>query len=97
MQYAFGLLALAASAVAAPQGVTSAISPPSSAPAGCSPDYSGEFQITVVNVTSSAAKVKRDALELTLSGGILKDAQERIGYVASNYQFQFDGPPQVSS
>jgi hypothetical protein len=94
--YASALLALAASAVAAPQGVTSAISPSSAAPAGCQPDYSGNFQITVVNVTS-AAKVKRDALELTLSGGVLKDSQQRTGYIASNYQFQFDGPPQVSS
>jgi hypothetical protein len=93
--YAFRFLALAASAVAAPQGVTSAVSPSAPAPAGCQPDYSGQFEITVVNVTS-AAKVKRDALELTLAGGTLKDAQGRTGYIASNYQFQFDGPPQVS-
>ncbi|KIW08740.1 uncharacterized protein PV09_00679 [Verruconis gallopava] len=96
MRYALGLLALAASAVALPQGVTEAISPSSSAPAGCSPNYSGSFQITVVNVTS-AAKVKRDALVCTLSGGILKDAHGRTGYIASNYQFQFDNPPQAGA
>jgi hypothetical protein len=93
--YAIGSLALAvSSALAAPQGVTAAIAPQVSAPAGCSASHSGQFQITVQNVTTGA-KVKRDALECTLSGGILKDAQGRTGYIASNYQFQFDGPPQV--
>jgi hypothetical protein len=36
-------------------------------------------------------------LELTLSGGILKDAQGRTGYIASNNQFQFDDPPQAGA
>jgi len=101
MHNTFGLLALAASAVQAlPQGVTANIPPPSPAPAGCMPDYSGTFQITVVNVTNSASKkAKRQAepLECTLSGGILKDAKDRTGYIASNYQFQFDGPPQAGA
>ncbi|KAF1989424.1 hypothetical protein K402DRAFT_350318 [Aulographum hederae CBS 113979] len=34
------------------------------------------------------------ALSLNIRNGILKDRQGRIGYIASNYQFQFDGPPQ---
>ena len=33
-------------------------------------------------------------LELTLNNGVLKDAQGRTGYIASNFQFQFDAPPQ---
>jgi hypothetical protein len=33
---------------------------------------------------------------MTLSKGTLKDNLGRIGYIADNYQFQFDGPPQVS-
>ena len=33
-------------------------------------------------------------LTLTLSGGQLKDAVGRTGYIAANYQFQFDNPPQ---
>lgn len=95
--YAIGSLALAASnALAAPQAVTASIAPQSTAPAGCSPSHSGQFQITVQNVTTGS-KVKRDALECTLAGGILKDAQGRTGYIASNFQFQFDGPPQVCS
>ena len=57
MRYSIAPLALAALAAAKPmpQGVTSAIAPSASAPAGCSPDYSGSFQIQVVNVTSSAS------------------------------------------
>lgn len=97
MQYTLVLSALAAIAAAAPQGVTSAISPMSSAPAGCSPSTAGTFQITVVNVTTNAKRdlAKRDALTLTLQNGLLKDALGRTGYIAANYQFQFDGPPQV--
>ncbi|KAK3174628.1 hypothetical protein OEA41_001874 [Lepraria neglecta] len=33
-------------------------------------------------------------LAITLENNILKDAQGRTGYIASNFQFQFDGPPQ---
>ena len=34
---------------------------------------------------------------MNLQDGVLKDAVDRTGYVASNYQFQFDGPPQAGS
>lgn len=34
------------------------------------------------------------SLQLHLSNGTLTDAQGRTGYIASNYQFQFDKPPQ---
>lgn len=37
------------------------------------------------------------ALLLKLSNGILSDAKGRTGYIASNYQFQFDGPPQAGA
>ena len=33
-------------------------------------------------------------LRLTLRNNILQDAFNRTGYIASNFQFQFDGPPQ---
>ncbi|KAL8706003.1 MAG: hypothetical protein Q9201_000887 [Fulgogasparrea decipioides] len=36
-------------------------------------------------------------LAITLADGVLKDAQGRTGYVASNYQFQFDAPPQAGA
>ena len=100
MRSAFGLLALAAAVSARPQGVADGIAPSAPPPAGCSENYPGTFQITVVNVTASAAKLRKrqsQPLELTLSGGVLKDAKGRTGSIVANYQFQFDGPPQVSS
>ena len=33
---------------------------------------------------------------MSLNKGTLKDNLGRIGYIADNYQFQFDGPPQAS-
>lgn len=36
-------------------------------------------------------------LKLSLSEGVLKDGQGRIGYIAENSQFQFDGPPQTGA
>lgn len=94
MRFSLPLLALAASAFASPmpQGVTEEIAPEGGPPSGCSGDYAGSFQITVVNVTSSAAKrdlerrQQAGVLTLTLAGGILTDQADRTGYVASNYQ-----------
>lgn len=91
----FIALALAAAALAMPQA--------SSPPAGCQASTSGTFQITTVNVTSSR---KRDVLEarqlagaltLRLQNGILRDQAGRQGYIASNYQFQFDEPVQAGA
>lgn len=92
-------LALAAAVTAAPQGVTSAISPMSTAPAGCKSSYPGTFQIQVVNATSASKRdiQKRADLEITLQNGILKDDKGRTGYIAANHQFQFDGPPQTGA
>lgn len=36
-------------------------------------------------------------LELTLAGSILTDSEGRTGYIAANYQFQFDKPPQAGA
>lgn len=36
-------------------------------------------------------------LSLTLKNGILLDSQGRTGYIASNYQFQFDKPAQAGA
>ncbi|MCJ1396051.1 hypothetical protein MMC18_008938 [Xylographa bjoerkii] len=36
-------------------------------------------------------------LKLTLANGILKDSFGRTGYIASNFQFQFDNPPQAGA
>jgi len=89
----FVVLCLAAAAMAIPQA---------SSPAGCSSSSSGSFQISTVNLTSSK---KRDLerrqlsgpLTLSLNGGILKDQAGRQGYIAANYQFQFDAPIQAGA
>lgn len=107
MQYSVAILALlAASASNVAAQVTALVTPTAAAPAGCSPTAAGEFQITVVNSTI----LKRDEMErradscgtegtltLTLAGGILHDAKGRTGYIASNFQFQFDEPPQTGA
>jgi hypothetical protein len=36
-------------------------------------------------------------LTCTLENGVLKDQAGRTGYIAANYQFQFDNPPQAGS
>jgi len=102
MRYSLAPLALAALAVAkpVPGGVSSAVAPSSSPPAGCSTSYSGTFEIQVVNVTSSSKRAvqKRDtALLISLSNGVLTDADGRTGYIAANQQFQFDDPPQAGA
>ncbi|TGO30991.1 hypothetical protein BPAE_0002g00840 [Botrytis paeoniae] len=82
--------------------VTALITPTASAPDGCATSYSGAFQISTVNVSSVAKRQQKRAdcsssLAVTLNDGILKDQQDRTGYIASNTQFQFDGPPQTGA
>jgi hypothetical protein len=36
-------------------------------------------------------------LYITLTGGVMTDQAGRTGYIASNYQFQFDAPPQAGA
>ncbi|KXL43929.1 hypothetical protein M433DRAFT_151342 [Acidomyces richmondensis BFW] len=38
-----------------------------------------------------------NTLAMTLANGVLKDSHGRTGYIASNYQFQFDDPPQAGA
>lgn len=104
MRTTLAVLALAASSMAKPmpQAVTSAIAPEAPAPSGCSESHDGTFQISVINVTSSSKRdlekrQKDGVLTLELSGGKLTDQAGRTGYIASNYQFQFDSPPQAGA
>lgn len=48
---------LSASGVALAQGVTSAVAPTASAPAGCTASYNGKFEVTVAKVEGAQ---KRD-------------------------------------
>jgi hypothetical protein len=40
-------------------------------------------------------KLQRNNLRVTLNDGVMVDSLGRTGYIAANYQFQFDGPAQV--
>lgn len=90
MQF-FTVLALAATALA------------QTAPSGCSGSRAGTFNIQTVNVTKSSTKRALEsrqlsgALTLSLNNGILRDQAGRQGYIASNYQFQFDNPLQAGA
>jgi hypothetical protein len=61
MQATFALAALAGIAYAIPQGVTADITPTAGAPAGFSPDYSGQFEISIYKTTT-----KRSLAEVCL-------------------------------
>jgi len=97
MQITIALLGLATVACAAPQARAATKAPSESAPAGCTPDFSGTFEIQAETVIPNK---KRDAcggagtLVSTLSGGILMDSAGRQGdIVSNNNQFQFDPAP----
>lgn len=88
----FTVLALAAT------GVLAQSSPPS----GCQASRSGTFNLQNVNVTRSTkrdieARQAAGTLTLTLQNGILKDQAGRQGYIASNYQLQYDNPLQAGA
>ncbi|KAL8846807.1 MAG: hypothetical protein Q9221_008135 [Calogaya cf. arnoldii] len=70
---------------------TSAPSVPERLASDDSPQSSTDSGITMV-----ACKTE-GTLEITLADGVLKDAQGRTGYIASNFQFQFDAPPQAGA
>lgn len=85
-----------------PQAPTVAVAPATTpAPTSVAPATSAA---PVTSATSSSApRMKMVAcdqegqLAITLDNGILKDAQGRTGYIADNFQFQFDGPPQAGA
>jgi len=89
----FAVLALAATAALAQ----------TSPPAGCSASRAGTFNVQTVNVTRSSTKRELEArqqagtLTLTLQNGILKDQAGRQGYIASNYQLQYDAGLQAGA
>jgi len=67
----------------------------------CQDTYNGKFQIAVFQAASKRDLQPRadcssssGALVISLNGGKLLDQNGRIGYVASNDQFQFDNPVQ---
>ncbi|KAI8952958.1 hypothetical protein F4801DRAFT_538956 [Xylaria longipes] len=106
MQFALTLAsAFLGVAVAAPQGVTDTLTPTGAAPAGCTGTFDGNFEITVAKVTKEKRSLPEKRAEcgsegtlvVTLKDGSAFDAQGRTGYIASNYQFQFDAPAQAGA
>jgi hypothetical protein len=104
MQLTLSLLALAASAVVA----QNAAGNPGGCQTSFSGTFS--FQTSNVSSSKMMARGIDDVLDrpvrrqaascgssvtLTLKDGLLLDSKGRTGYIASNYQFQFDGPPQA--
>lgn len=69
MQFTLATIALAAASLASAQGVAQVIKPSGSPPAGCSTDYSGKFEITVVlpNKKRDIVEVRLIYTQLTLS------------------------------
>ncbi|OAQ74202.1 covalently-linked cell wall protein [Pochonia chlamydosporia 170] len=69
-------------------------------PAGCSTSRDGKFQVSIYSLGNAKRDLEKRACEgegtlvMTLNNGVLKDSHDRTGYIASNYQFQFDAPPQ---
>ncbi|KAK3380886.1 hypothetical protein B0H63DRAFT_194032 [Podospora didyma] len=99
------LLAVVASAAA--QGVTDKIPPKGKAPAGCQSSIGGKFEVAIIPIAEvkkrdevfqkRAACNNAGVLVTELNDGVLTDALGRTGYIASNFQFQFDQPPQAGS
>jgi hypothetical protein len=89
----FATLSLLA-AVVLGQGVTQYLAPKGPQPAGCVDTKSGTYELSVAAVGKRKREVGK-TLQVTLNKGTLIDNLKRVGYIADNYQFQFDGPPQV--
>ncbi|KAL9615032.1 MAG: hypothetical protein Q9167_000564 [Letrouitia subvulpina] len=75
---------------------TSDAQPQATAPSEPSSPSSGSSPSTG-NPTKMVSCYKDGTLQITLQDGVLKDSQGRTGYIASNYQFQFDNPPQAGA
>ncbi|KAI1810359.1 hypothetical protein GGS20DRAFT_204716 [Poronia punctata] len=105
MQYTLALIsALAGIGMAMPQGVTDALTPTGAAPAGCTGTFDSRFEITVAKVTEEKRSIQKrnecgseGTLVVSLKDGSTLDDQGRTGYIASNYQFQFDAPAQAGA
>ncbi|KAL8872531.1 MAG: hypothetical protein Q9174_001851 [Haloplaca sp. 1 TL-2023] len=73
---------------------------PTEAPAGppdTSPPGQGQAGSSPGRDVTMVACQTEGTLAITLANGILTDAAGRTGYIASNFQFQFDEPPQAGA
>ena len=90
-----------------PEAPTSTVPPVTTAPA-VSESSEGQPEATATATSAAPAAASSSGsqlvacdtpgtLAITLEDGVLKDAKGRTGYIASNFQFQFDGPPQAGA
>lgn len=82
---------------AQPQAPTSAAAAPAPSASASSSSGSGSSGSSSSGGTVMVACATNSTLALTLADGVLTDAKGRTGYIAANYQFQFDAPPQAGA
>lgn len=76
---------------------------PTASSSECAASADGKFTITTVQATAMRSKRAiyprqlDGILTMSLKDGKLTDQAGRTGYIASNYQFQFDGPVQAGA
>ncbi|USP80674.1 hypothetical protein yc1106_07948 [Curvularia clavata] len=76
---------------------------PTASGSQCAASADGKFTITTVQATAMRSKRAvyprqlDGILTMSLKDGKLTDQAGRTGYIASNYQFQFDGPVQAGA
>jgi hypothetical protein len=58
---------------------------------------SGAAPASTSMATSMVACKTNSSLEISLADGVLTDSVGRTGYIAANFQFQFDKPPQAGA
>ena len=74
---------------------TVASNQPSQTPTGTS--TTAEATSSAVSGNTMVVCDTNGTLALSLDNGIISDSHGRTGYIASNYQFQFDSPPQAGA
>lgn len=98
-------LAAAASAESDPSGAVADIKAKGEPPEGCSADFQGRFMMTSKTpgagnrafISETVMCGGKETLVMTLENSVLRDSEGRIGYIANNFQLQFDGPPQAGA
>jgi hypothetical protein len=68
--------------------------PTESTSAVASTTFAKRYEVPAIKPLRLLPRQAAGVLTMTLNGGVLVDQANRTGYIASNYQFQFDAPPQ---
>ncbi|KAK2029063.1 covalently-linked cell wall protein [Colletotrichum zoysiae] len=76
------------------------LAPKDGPPSSCQSNFEGNFGMAVVELGTQSLNKRgscnaEGSLDMTLKDGVLTDSKGRIGSIVSNFQFQFDGPPQA--